>query len=285
VTTIGASAFSACTSLTSINIPTGVTVINASTFSSCVSLTSIEIPSGVTSIGTSAFYFCQNLETITIPSGAYIGTYAFQYCYVLDNITVPGYTTAATFTSSPYQYIAETAFDSCTNLTTVNTPADSYTRAWFDAYFDLHPRYDVTLNANEGTITAGGITSYLKGFTSYLPANSQMTRTGYTFAGWYADENFSTARVYYIPTTATGDQVFYAKWDEVVAATHSVIFITNGGQINSGGYIQYTEGAGTLLPTDVTRTGFTFGGWYSNTSFTGDALTSIPISATSDLTL
>mgnify|MGYP004538981583 CR=1 FL=1 len=58
VTWIGGSAFSGCSSLTSINIPNSVTSIGENAFYGCSSLTSINIPNSVTSIGYSAFLNC-----------------------------------------------------------------------------------------------------------------------------------------------------------------------------------------------------------------------------------
>ena len=55
VTSIGDEAFSACSGLTSVNIPDGVTSIGNKAFWSCISLTSITIPDGVTFIGGAAF--------------------------------------------------------------------------------------------------------------------------------------------------------------------------------------------------------------------------------------
>lgn len=69
VTSIGGSAFSGCTGLTSISIPNSVTSIGNSAFSGCSGLTSITIPNSVTSIGGSAFSGCSNLESVTIGSG------------------------------------------------------------------------------------------------------------------------------------------------------------------------------------------------------------------------
>ncbi len=64
---IGQSAFSGCSSLTSINIPDGVTEIGAYAFRACSRLKGITIPDGVTTIGEYAFSFCSELTNINIP--------------------------------------------------------------------------------------------------------------------------------------------------------------------------------------------------------------------------
>lgn len=51
VTSIGGSAFSGCSGLTSAIIPDSVTNIKNFVFYNCVSLTSVAIPNSVTSIG------------------------------------------------------------------------------------------------------------------------------------------------------------------------------------------------------------------------------------------
>lgn len=58
VTSIGSSAFSGCSALTSINIPSFVTSIGPIAFRDCSALASINIPSSVTSIGWGAFQSC-----------------------------------------------------------------------------------------------------------------------------------------------------------------------------------------------------------------------------------
>ena len=62
VTSIGQSAFSGCTGLTSITIGNGVTSIGNLAFYGCTGLTSVTIGNGVTSIGEFAFYGCERLK-------------------------------------------------------------------------------------------------------------------------------------------------------------------------------------------------------------------------------
>jgi hypothetical protein len=72
-------------------------------FYGCSSLGSIELPSGVLTIGHSAFHGCSGLTEITIPAGVeFIDEYAFAYCSGLKRVVIEG---------DPL--IAETAFVGC----------------------------------------------------------------------------------------------------------------------------------------------------------------------------
>ena len=61
---IAGSAFSSCSSLTSVTIPNSVTSIGKEAFDGCSGLTSITIPNSVTSIGDYAFWGCSSIESI-----------------------------------------------------------------------------------------------------------------------------------------------------------------------------------------------------------------------------
>ena len=113
VTSIGDSAFSDCSSLTSITIPNGVTSIGISAFYECSSLTSITIPDGVTSIGDSAFSGCTGLTSITIPDGVTsIGDGAFSGCSSLEKLII----------SEKMEQISMHCFSDCASLTEVVLP-------------------------------------------------------------------------------------------------------------------------------------------------------------------
>ena len=136
------------------------------------------------------------------------------------------------------------------------------------------PTYTVTLHANGGTINSGNVTEYTYGVGATLPTADDMTYTGHTFKGWYANENLTGSPVTAIGGTETGNKEYWAKWE---ANTYTVTLNTNGGTINSGNVTGYTYGVGAMLPTadDMTYTGHTFKGWYANENLTGSPVTAI----------
>ena len=132
--------------------------------------------------------------------------------------------------------------------------------------------YTVTLNAGGGTINNGNVTGYTYGVGATLPTAGDMTYTGHTFKGWYDNENLTGFPVTAIGNTETGNKEYWAKWE---ANTYTVTLNAGGGTINSGNVTGYTYGVGATLPTDVTRTGYTFKGWYDNENLTGSPVTAI----------
>ncbi len=67
VTSIGTSAFEACSNLQAVTLPNSITTIYTDAFYGCTKLGSVNLPEGLTTINQRAFYNC-NLSSITIPS-------------------------------------------------------------------------------------------------------------------------------------------------------------------------------------------------------------------------
>ena len=126
--------------------------------------------------------------------------------------------------------------------------------------------WNITYVTDGGTINGAYPTSYSTGNVVVLPTD--VTRDGYTFLGWYdAAENGS--KVTQIEADATGDKTFYAYWqqNDTPARTWNITYVTDGGTIGGLYPVTYTEGTVTVLPTNVTKPGYTFLGWF--TAYTG----------------
>ena len=76
----------------------------------------------------------------------------------------------------------------------------------------------ITLNPNGGTLPEY---SLVAGAALPIP-----TKTGYTFAGWYENPEFSGNPVTDIPTDSTGELTFYAKW---TVNTYTITFYDEDG--------------------------------------------------------
>lgn len=115
------------------------------------------------------------------------------------------------------------------------------------------PTYAVTLNTNGGTINNGNVTEYTYGVGATLPTD--VTRTGYTFKGWYYNENLTGSPVTAIGDTETGNKEYWAKWE---INQYTVTVKPENGEAD----ITITQDYGTPItaPT-LTREGYTFIGW------------------------
>ena len=116
------------------------------------------------------------------------------------------------------------------------------------------PTYTVTLHTNGGTINNGNVTGYTYGVGATLPTD--VTRTGYTFKGWYDNENLTGSPVTAIGGAETGNKEYWAKWE---INQYTITFDTNGGSEIAP--ITQDYGTEITVPADPTRKGYTFKGW------------------------
>lgn len=126
---------------------------------------------------------------------------------------------------------------------------------------DITPGTTTTSNANTYTVNGTTVTA--------TPAATTAEYT-YAFDSWSG-----------LPATVTADATVTANFTRT-ARTYSVTLNTNGGTVNAGNVTSYTYGTGATLPTDVSKSGADFGGWYDNSSLSGSAVAEVSGTDTGD---
>ena len=110
VTSINSSAFSGCSSINSITIPTSVTTIGEYAFKNCSSLIAIKIPAEVKIINYQTFYNCTSLSSIAFhDSIKSVDNTAFSGCSSLKSV-IWNAKHCADFTSAPFSHLAVITF-------------------------------------------------------------------------------------------------------------------------------------------------------------------------------
>lgn len=143
-------------------------------------------------------------------------------------------------------YLDGVLFDFSTEIT-----SDTVLVAKWEAK-ELTPSYTVTF-------MNGSVVSETKtveeGKTVAKPTNP--TKEGYTFVGWYLD-----GTAFDFSTKITSNTILTAEWKEVEKTpTYKVTFV-NGSNVYKTETIE--EGSVVTEPTDPTKEGYTFVGWYQD---------------------
>ena len=111
---IGDEAFFACSNISSIELPEGLTTIGDYAFANCEVLTEVRLPSTLQTIGDCAFYSCDALTTASLEQTALvsIGQNAYTDCVALAEVSFP----------STLKTIEAGAFLNCTALSSLTLP-------------------------------------------------------------------------------------------------------------------------------------------------------------------
>ena len=264
VTFIGFSAFNSCTSLKSITLPSSLSTIQSYAFYNCGNLKTIRIPVSVTSIGNYAFDVCPSLMTVTYPGSK------TQWD---DNITKGSNNDVlenhlicakleATFTADGTTLAPAQTIDRGGKFTKPAAPSkENHTFAgWYngDEKFDFDADTTNAPNVLE-LVATWDINKYTVKFVSdygnaptsqNVPYNKtatnpgELTAEGYTFDGWYADENRTIEFDFTKPIT--GDTKVYAKWEK------NAPVLPDTYELNVSGAFVYVDGVDVTAPAGDT---------------------------------
>ena len=124
--------------------------------------------------------------------------------------------------------------------------------------------YPVVYELNGGTNHAANPSAYTiesSAITLQVPI-----RTGYDFGGWFITDALSGSAVESIGGGTTGGITLYAKWNPIV---YKITYELDGGTNASANPTTYTIETDTITLTAPQKEGFAFGGWYTDSSFSG----------------
>lgn len=151
--------------------------------------------------------------------------------------------------------------------------------------------YTVTYDGNGNTSGTAPTdsTNYSSGDPVTVAGQNGLAKTGYDFGGWntQADGNGTNYTAGSGTFSISGNTILYAKW---TVHTYTITYKDQGNVAFSGthasGYpTTHTYGTATTLKT-ATKSGYTFGGWFTDSNCTGSAVTSLGATAySSNITL
>ena len=189
VTGIGWSAFSGCTGLKSITIPSSVTEIGGYAFRGCKGLKSITIPSSVTEIGENAFRGCKGLTSITADKNNKNYTSVNGVLFNKNKTEILAYPNAKSSSyviPSSVTEIGSAAFYDCTGLKSVTIPS-SVKEIGIDAFSGCTGLKSVTISNGVTNIESWAFYG-CTGLKSVTIPSSVAEICGSAF-GYYYDNN------------------------------------------------------------------------------------------------
>ena len=227
----------------------------------------------VTASHTLYAHWTANKYTVTFDAnGGTVGTTTKTVTYgnpygELPTPTREGYTFAGWFTEKD-------GGTQVTKETVVKTVADHTLYAHWTAN-----TYTVKFDANEGTVTSAEQTVTYGSHYGELPTP---TREGYTFAGWFTEQNGGTKVMADTKVTTAENHTLYAYWMQNI---YDVSFDANGGkEAYEPKKVRYGD-TYKEFPPEPTRIGYEFAGWFTKKDGGNDKPVKVDTKVTASHTL
>jgi uncharacterized protein (TIGR02145 family)/uncharacterized repeat protein (TIGR02543 family) len=122
--------------------------------------------------------------------------------------------------------------------------------------------YTIMFDANGGAVTT---TSGTTGEGWKLASLPTPTRNGYTLSGWFTTSAATGGTEVTTSYVFNANTTIYARWTLI---NYTITFDANGGTVTPASGLTGEGWKLSLLPTP-TKTGYTFGGWYTTSAATG----------------
>lgn len=199
-------------------------------------------------------------------------------------LTMPDNTAEFTYTFVGWYTAANGGGTKVGSELTLETPAIKGTVTYYAYVTRSTKSYTHTFNANGGgTVSPATIT---KAYNTALGTLPTVSRTGYTFVGWFDTSAASGGTQATTTTKVTGTKTWYARWS---INSYTFTFDKNGGNTPSSTTItkKYNTAVGTL-PTctrnaDNTYT-YVFAGWFDTSASSGGTQLTTATKVTSNKT-
>lgn len=199
-------------------------------------------------------------------------------------LTMPDNTAEFTYTFVGWYTAANGGGTKVGSELTLETPAIKGTVTYYAYVTRSTKSYTHTFNANGGgTVSPATIT---KAYNTALGTLPTVSRTGYTFVGWFDTSAASGGTQATTTTKVTGTKTWYARWS---INSYTFTFDKNGGNTPSSTTItkEYNTAVGTL-PTctrnaDNTYT-YAFAGWFDTSASSGGTQLTTATKVTSNKT-
>lgn len=199
-------------------------------------------------------------------------------------LTMPDNTAEFTYTFVGWYTAANGGGTKVGSELTLETPAIKGTVTYYAYVTRSTKSYTHTFNANGGgTVSPATIT---KAYNTALGTLPTVSRTGYTFVGWFDTSAASGGTQATTTTKVTGTKTWYARWS---INSYTFTFDKNGGNTPSTTTItkEYNTAVGTL-PTctrnaDNTYT-YAFAGWFDTSASSGGTQLTTTTKVTSNKT-